>query len=226
MKTIVLNDSPKCRSADGRMGETMGPMGLMGPMGPMGGGCPKSGGCPVCSASAGCPKWFCCSGVRVGRQYLRAPRIPRTLRLRKPLCRTTVQSVGVGKPADAGVKSGKREKWKVGNRNATDYENHYAQRHSRVSELLEKLKIIVLNDTPKCRSAPAASGFCSAGAWKAHGKGLSKMCGVVVRNVCRPDPADSIVRRLWIAKSSGQGILLVTVFLIFFHLKERLPCIR
>ena len=42
---------------------------------------------------------------------------------------TGLQSVGVLKPANAGVESGKREKWKIGN-----LEMYYVQRLSKVSE--------------------------------------------------------------------------------------------
>ena len=40
---VMLNDSPKCRSAALAQEETMGPMGLMGE------------GCPKCIC--GCPEW-------------------------------------------------------------------------------------------------------------------------------------------------------------------------
>ncbi|MFA6101118.1 MAG: hypothetical protein WC721_02995 [Victivallaceae bacterium] len=43
LKTVVLNDTPKCRSGVLAQGETMGPMGLMGE------------GCPKCAC--GCPEW-------------------------------------------------------------------------------------------------------------------------------------------------------------------------
>jgi len=105
-----------------------------------------------------------CSAVRVGRKgsdplaerahytgghsARRCPECPKCcLKILNVLCSTTIQSVGVRKPAKAGVESEKNGKLGTG--------------------MHQTMKTIVLNDTPKCRNAPVASGFCSAGAVRA-----------------------------------------------------------
>ncbi|MFA6103961.1 MAG: hypothetical protein WCV67_12915 [Victivallaceae bacterium] len=63
----------------------------------------------------------------------------------KPLCSTTLQSVGMRKPANAGVKS---EKWKARKARKVKIKNRCAQRHSKVSESAVQNGFVVVPSVP------------------------------------------------------------------------------
>jgi len=103
----------------------MGPMRLMGPTG---GAClPRGCRTAVQNVRGGCPKWFGCSAVRLGRGCL--PRMRDAWR---------VSRISEWLPEMGRMR-------RLGSMGRMGNENGYAQRHSKVSECLSKMSKSVVS---------------------------------------------------------------------------------